>query len=487
MSLDPLLLNMLACPIDKQALLYLAEDGILYNPRLRRGYLVRDGIPVMLADQGEAATDEQHRNRLRRAAAGAAVATLQVSVCDVLSGHIADLRFAEDADRTAKASPGEDAALAAHSSPIDLRRSGAVEDSMTLPSEQAPPLAQTPPGNPAWRRRIPPVTRPLQGSSRRLRPVLAGLGAFLVVFGLLLRFYAAPRLIAAPADFYAVISLADPHASYFDQGTLTTIRNATLTFTNTIRGDPAAGTGTVAIWDSYTVLEDPKRKIQLQATFQRSAFDRRTGELTNCCGASVNDDTQVRQDGIGVVFWPIGTRETTHQVYDTNTERAWPAHYSGTAVVQGLSTYVFTQRIPATVVQQLPGVPTSLLGLPGPARNVVADRTFQADNTFWVDPRTGVPVDAEEQILSVLHGPNGQGQLMAASADLKMTPASQRWLANLSRHTATSIDTVRRAGPLGGIAVGLLLLLAGTVPARLRHPARRRATRPPDVRTPSAD
>jgi hypothetical protein len=323
--------------------------------------------------------------------------------------------------------------------------------------------------------RVPPVARLLPGGGRALRPVLAGLGAFLVVFGLLLRFYAAPRLIAAPSDFYAVISLTDPHASYFDQSTLTTVRDATLTFTNTIRGDPAASTGKTAIWDSYTVLEDPKRDVQLQATFQRSAFDRRTGELTNCCGASVNDDTRVRQDGIGVVFWPIGTRQATYQVYDTNTKRAWPATYRGTAVVQGLSTYVFTQQIPATVVQQLPGVPTSLLGLPGPTRNVVADRRFQADNTFWVDPRTGVPVDAEERILSVLHAPGGRGQLVVASADLKMTPASQRWLANFSRHNAASIDTVRQSGPLGAIAVGVLLLLAGTVPARRWNHARRRA------------
>jgi len=344
---------------------------------------------------------------------------------------------------------------------------------MTLPSEEAPTLELTPPRPPAWRRRIPPVTRLLPGAGRRLRPVLAGLGAFLVVAGLLLRFYAAPRLIAAPADFYAVISLADPHGSYFDQGTLTTVRNVTLTYTNTIRGDPAASTGNVAIWDSYTVLEDPKRNIQLQTTFQRSAFDRRTGELSDCCGASVNDDTQVRQDGIGVVFWPIGARETTYQVYDTNTERAWPAEYSGTAVVQGLTTDVFTQRIPATVVQQLPGIPTSLLGLPGPARNIVADRTFQADNTFWVDPRTGVPVDAIERIVSVLHAPSGQGQLMVASADLKMTPASQRWLADLSRRNATSIDTLRLTGPLGGITAGLLLLCAGIVPGRLLRLARR--------------
>jgi Porin PorA len=337
---------------------------------------------------------------------------------------------------------------------------------MTLPAEEAATLAQTPPRPPARKPRLAPVTRLLPAGDRRLRPVLAGLGAFLVVFGLLLRVYAAPRLIAAPADFYAVISLADPHASYFDQGTLTTIRNATLTYTNTIRGDPEASTGKVAIWDSYTVLEDPARKIQLQATFQRSAFDRRSGELTNCCGSSVNDDTQVRQDGIGVVFWPIGTRGTTYQVYDTNTERAWPAVYSGTAVVQGLSTYVFTQHVPVTVVQQLPGVPTSLLGLPGPSRTVVAERTFQADNTFWVDPRTGVPVDAEERILSVLHAPKGQGRLTVASADLRMTPASQRWLANLSRQNAASIETIRQTGPFGAVVVGLLFLLAGTVPAR---------------------
>lgn len=84
MSLDTLLLNMLACPIDKQALLYLAEYDVLYNPRLRRSYRIREGIPVMLADQGETVTDEQHRTLLRRAAAGAAVATLQVPVSSLL-------------------------------------------------------------------------------------------------------------------------------------------------------------------------------------------------------------------------------------------------------------------------------------------------------------------------------------------------------------------------------------------------------------------
>jgi uncharacterized protein len=90
MSLDPLLLNLLACPIDKQALLYLAEDGVLYNPRLRRLYHVCDGIPVMLAEQGETVTDDQHRLLLRRADEdGGALATLEMAPRDVIAGCLA--------------------------------------------------------------------------------------------------------------------------------------------------------------------------------------------------------------------------------------------------------------------------------------------------------------------------------------------------------------------------------------------------------------
>ena len=51
MSLDPRLLAVLACPVDKGPLYYLGDDQGLYNPRLRRRYVVREGIPVMLPDE----------------------------------------------------------------------------------------------------------------------------------------------------------------------------------------------------------------------------------------------------------------------------------------------------------------------------------------------------------------------------------------------------------------------------------------------------
>ena len=60
MTLDPKLLEILACPEDKGALLWFEDEDALYNPRLRRRYAVRDGIPVMLVDEAETVDDAEH-------------------------------------------------------------------------------------------------------------------------------------------------------------------------------------------------------------------------------------------------------------------------------------------------------------------------------------------------------------------------------------------------------------------------------------------
>ncbi len=57
MSLDPKLLEILACPQDKGPLLYFEDESALYNPRLRRRYAVRDDIPIMLIDEAETVDD----------------------------------------------------------------------------------------------------------------------------------------------------------------------------------------------------------------------------------------------------------------------------------------------------------------------------------------------------------------------------------------------------------------------------------------------
>ncbi|HAM00961.1 MAG TPA: hypothetical protein DCQ30_01845 [Acidimicrobiaceae bacterium] len=76
MSLDPLLLDVLACPEDKGPLLYFEDEDRLYNPRLRRSYAVRDGIPVMLVDEAEAVTDAEHDRLMGKAESEGVVSTM---------------------------------------------------------------------------------------------------------------------------------------------------------------------------------------------------------------------------------------------------------------------------------------------------------------------------------------------------------------------------------------------------------------------------
>ena len=60
MSLAPALLEILACPEDKGPLYYIEVESLLYNPRLRRRYDIRDDIPVMLIPESSQVDAEEH-------------------------------------------------------------------------------------------------------------------------------------------------------------------------------------------------------------------------------------------------------------------------------------------------------------------------------------------------------------------------------------------------------------------------------------------
>lgn len=52
-TLDPQLLDILACPQDKGPLEYLSEEQLLINRRLGVAYRIDDGIPVLLIDEAQ--------------------------------------------------------------------------------------------------------------------------------------------------------------------------------------------------------------------------------------------------------------------------------------------------------------------------------------------------------------------------------------------------------------------------------------------------
>jgi len=70
MALDPLLLDILACPEDRGPLYYFEDEDALYNPRLHRRYAIRDGIPIMLIDEAETVSDAEHDRLLAKVESG---------------------------------------------------------------------------------------------------------------------------------------------------------------------------------------------------------------------------------------------------------------------------------------------------------------------------------------------------------------------------------------------------------------------------------
>jgi uncharacterized protein YbaR (Trm112 family) len=58
-AVDPKLLEILVCPMTKGPLVYDAEKQELLSRRAGVAYPIRDGIPIMLADEARSLTDDE--------------------------------------------------------------------------------------------------------------------------------------------------------------------------------------------------------------------------------------------------------------------------------------------------------------------------------------------------------------------------------------------------------------------------------------------
>ncbi len=57
-TVDPKLLEILVCPVTKGPLRYDAEHQELISDRARLAYPIRDGIPIMLADEARSLEED---------------------------------------------------------------------------------------------------------------------------------------------------------------------------------------------------------------------------------------------------------------------------------------------------------------------------------------------------------------------------------------------------------------------------------------------
>ncbi len=298
---------------------------------------------------------------------------------------------------------------------------------------------------------------------RAIGIILAGLGAFLIVSAVLARTYLPGQVIKYPINEYLKTQLVGNNVSYFSASLVKPVSGATMQATTTIKGVPALGTSSTAVWDQFTYLYDQTNHATFQYSLSRLPFDRRTAQLRNCCGANV-DGTTIRLTGLPGFAWPFGTQPVTYQLFDTTMKRAVPVRYSGTATVDGISAYRFTETVAGARIGTRT-VPASLAGMPGNS-NVTLPEMYTAHNTFFVDPTTGAQLNQVVNQRLVLVDAGGTQRMLLLDGSLTFTPQSLKKVVSIDNSARSKITLVEVTLPLVAGLLGVAALIIGIVLAR---------------------
>jgi hypothetical protein len=276
------------------------------------------------------------------------------------------------------------------------------------------------------------------------------------------------QVVKFPVNEYETATLAADNASYFSATSLTEKTGVTMRATYTIKGDGQAGTSSTAVWNEFSYVYDVTNRQPVQAMSRRFAFDRKTAELTMCCGANVNGNASIQQRGLVGYVFPIGTKKQTYQVFDPTLDKPVPFPFAGTATVHGTQGYLFTEDVgPVQVATQ--AVPGTLVGLT--ANSVTLPEFYELHLTYYVDPETGALVDVQEHQTVTLRNPaTGAQALLLFDANLKATPATVDAIAKLDTSGRNELTLLTVTLPLALGLVGLVTLVAGILLGRGRRP-----------------
>jgi hypothetical protein len=297
--------------------------------------------------------------------------------------------------------------------------------------------------------------------------ILAGLGAFLILVAVLLPTWVVGQVLKFPLSESETATLDASNASYFSVASLREKTGVTLRATYTITGDAGAGNSSTAVWNESSDVYDLTNHQQVQQTTRRFAFNRRTGQLVDCCGASVNGDKSVRQTGLVGSVFPMGTQKQTYQVFDTTLKKTMPFVYSGTTTVDGIGVYEFVENVPPT---QFASVTLPGSYVHSKAASVTIGE-FDAEHLiYYVDPETGALVDVNElQSTTLRTSATAPPALVGFNADLIATPASVSQIVGLDRSGRSELTLIETILPLVFGIVGGVALLVGIFLGRRPH------------------
>jgi hypothetical protein len=314
--------------------------------------------------------------------------------------------------------------------------------------------------------------------------ICVGLGALLIVLAAMLKFYAVPALAKAPlspgesSGGVSITHQAGVAVKLFDPSTLKERKDVALMVTRYTKGDvagsqtPDAKSADVAIWDSFSRVEDNKGVI-VSASTERYAFNRVTSELVNCCGGNVDGD-EVTFSGLSPLKFPMFTQAQDYPYFDSSTKKTINMAYTGPDTIDGLPTYKFVGTVEPTQTGVLQ-VPGALVGSPDPAYS--APRFYSLRLTLQVEPITGAILLGSAEQLQTLRGPDGTDQVTLIQATITSTPEDVQATVDVVKPQVALLALLNNVVPIAGLVLGVILLAVGILLAIV---GRRKAARGPN-------
>lgn len=304
---------------------------------------------------------------------------------------------------------------------------------------------------------------------RKIGVFVLGLGAFLLVLGLMVRFYVYPALAVAPANPDSTTVLEAEDATIFDRGSLeeitTDLRTEVVTVGDTEAAEEAEDD--VVVWVSKSSIRSEDGTIRSRSA-ERVAMEPVSGEAVNCCGAydEVAEGEREAVTREGLVFkFPFNTQKKDYPWWDSDVGEAVEAKYIGTEEVEGIETYMFEQVVEPKIVGSIE-LPADMLGESGDD-NITADMTYSNTRTFWVEPNTGALVNRVEELDSTI-AYEGTDRITTTKARMAFIPEQVKDNVDQYGGQGSQLALIRNTVPLVLGVLGLLLIIAGLVFGRRR-------------------
>jgi hypothetical protein len=302
---------------------------------------------------------------------------------------------------------------------------------------------------------------------RLLGPILVGIGAFLVVTGVLARFYAYPALAVAPIDQNSVTKLSAKDATILDLSTYTEVQTDMSVVNRTV-GDVKAAEdagGDTVVWAGTTSYRDEIGNIRSRSA-EKYAFDAHTGEAVNCCGGfeetTKGERVEVKRSG-QISKYPFGVEKKDYKFWDGTLGQAVSSKFQKESKIDGLTVYEFRYEVPTTTVGTRE-VPAFIVGEDGDAA-VEADVQYSTTTTHWVEPVTGVVIDRVSDTCNTL-AVDGEKRATTSCGVFSYTDEQVKENVDEYKGKASSLQMVHSTVPLVGVVLGLLLIVGGVLLAR---------------------